>query len=246
MTEPHDASPGEPAGGPGTERLAAELVAAREELQRSRERLGDFADQVGHDLRNPLTSVSMSLQMLREQPSVMEDDEALWMVERALSGAERMNVLIEEQLQYARLSGELTRTSVDPAAVAREVADELTGRQATPVTVEVGELPEVYADRDQLSAVLRHLFVDVARHADGPLTILVTGERTETGSRIEVTSIGSAPTREERGAAFEAAPGGDAPGEGLVLCRRIVKAHGGRIGMSQTPARGALVWFELP
>ena len=60
----------------------ARLRAAREELRRSNQQLAAFAGQAAHDLRNPLTSVSVSLQLLQEQPSVLEDDDARWMVER--------------------------------------------------------------------------------------------------------------------------------------------------------------------
>ncbi|HET6627953.1 MAG TPA: histidine kinase dimerization/phospho-acceptor domain-containing protein [Nocardioidaceae bacterium] len=75
-----------------------ELVVANDELARSRAALEALAGEVAHDLRNPLTAVSMSLQMLREQRSVQDDDEALWMVERALAGTSRINELIEQRL----------------------------------------------------------------------------------------------------------------------------------------------------
>jgi signal transduction histidine kinase len=84
------------------ERMVGELAAARDEARSCQDRLEAFAGQVGHDLRNPLTSVSMSLEMLQEQPSVIEDDEALWMVDRALGGARRMDVLIGGLVESAR------------------------------------------------------------------------------------------------------------------------------------------------
>ena len=87
-------------------RLLAEaltdLAGAREELRHSTEQIADFADQVSHDLRNQLTSVSMSLQMLEEQPSVVADQDAAWMVSRALRGTQRMNGLIEDLLAAAK------------------------------------------------------------------------------------------------------------------------------------------------
>ena len=52
------------------------------EIRGADEQLEVLVGQLCHDLRNPLTSVSMSLQMLQEQPSVTEDDEVLWMVDR--------------------------------------------------------------------------------------------------------------------------------------------------------------------
>lgn len=78
-----------------------ELAEALERLGRSGEQIAVFVDQISHDLRNPLTSVSMSLQMLAEQPAVSADAEAAWMVSRALRGTEQMNNMIEDLLRAA-------------------------------------------------------------------------------------------------------------------------------------------------
>lgn len=83
----------------------AELAAEREETRRSTERIATFADQVSHDLRNPLTAVSMSLQMLAEQPSVTADDDAARMVARALNGTRLIDSLIEKLLVSANDAG---------------------------------------------------------------------------------------------------------------------------------------------
>ena len=58
------------------ERSLTQLRGARDELRRSNEQLAHFAGQAAHDLRNPLTSVSMSLELLQRHPSVLEDEEA--------------------------------------------------------------------------------------------------------------------------------------------------------------------------
>jgi signal transduction histidine kinase len=221
-------------------RLSDELATVTAELQRSRERLSVFGAQVAHDLRNPLTSVSMSLQMLLEQPAVTADDETLWMVERALSGSERLNSLIEEQLQYAALAAELVLVEVDLGSLVREVASELG------TAVEAHELPVVLADRSRLRVVLLQLLDNANRHPgeNGPGTVSVSAERSEAGWRIEVADSGAGFSAEDRKQAFEPRPG-EKP-SGLVLCRRIMKAHGGRIGVETSASGGALVWLDLP
>ncbi len=225
--------------------LRRELSATQDELRRSQERLETFGGQVGHDLRNPLTSVSMSLQMLAEQPSVAGDDETRWMVDRALSGAERLNGLIEEMLQYATLSARLNRIELDLSRLVADVAAELS-EALEDVSLEFGQLPVVCGDRHQVSAVLHHLIANAAAvtHADGPVAITVTGQRTESGWRVEVADNGPGVPPEDRRSVFEPRP--DEEPRDLVTCRRIVKAHGGRIGMTESAAGGSLVWFELP
>lgn len=230
----------DPAAGPAT----------GDELRRSDERLGLFAGQVSHDLRNPLTAVSMSLQMLQEQPSVMEDDEALWMVERALAGAERMNGLIEELLEYAQL-GSLTLAEVDLNRVAADVVDDLAVALRD-ASLEVAEMPVVYADRALLRALLRHLVANAARFTrpDSPSRIILSGTRTDAGWRIEVADNGPGVPPADRDRVFELLARQDkktgGAGIGLATCKRIAEAHGGSIGMAESTAGGALVWVELP
>ena len=96
----------------------SQLELARAELQRSNEQLACFAGQVSHDLLNPLTAVSMSLRLVGEQledPAAVDAAQLGWLVTRAVSGAERMESLIEELLSFARLGGRLAREPVDLA-----------------------------------------------------------------------------------------------------------------------------------
>ncbi len=92
------------------EETVAQLTAAREELRQLQVETRAFAEQVSHDLRNPLTSVSMSLQMLEDQPSLAADKDAAWMVARALSGARQLESLIERLLSSATESSGHSRS----------------------------------------------------------------------------------------------------------------------------------------
>ena len=93
----------------------ARVEAMKAELERSNERLASFAGQVSHDLKNPLTSVSMSLAMIREE---LANDggsgDALWLLERAISGSSRMAALIDDVLEYAKLGRHAARGACGP------------------------------------------------------------------------------------------------------------------------------------
>src|SRR5215212_650424 len=98
----------------------------------------------------------MSLEMLQEQPAVVEDDDSRWMVERALSGAARMDQMIAELLAYGRVGGTLRRADVDLNAVLAEVRDDLSG-ELDDIDLVVERLPVVSGDHTQLRAVLQNL-----------------------------------------------------------------------------------------
>ena len=226
-----------------------ELELRTRELKRSNEQLAAFAGQVSHDLRNPLTAVTMALRMIEEESD--GDEEVHFLVKRAVGGAERMQVLIDELLAYARVGAELQRVAVDLAAVFRDVQEDL----AAPLmgaTVVVGDLPTVTGDPTQLRAVVQNLVANAAKFTrpGEKAHIEVDGTRVGERWRIEVCDRGPGIPEDQRERVFAplARVNDDVEGSGIGLstCRRIVEAHGGRIGLTDTPYGGTCAWFELP
>ncbi|MGZ6744333.1 MAG: sensor histidine kinase [Nocardioides sp.] len=229
-----------------------QLSHAQAELRRSNEQLAAFAGQVSHDLRNPLTAVSMSVRMIEDGLGEDErDDETRWLVARALGGAERMQHLIDDLLSFARLGGELQRVDVDLAAVFRDVREDLT-TALDGATVTVGHLPTVTGDPVQLRAVLQNLVANAAKFVrpGESAHIEVDGTRIRDVWRIEVCDRGPGIPADQQERVFQplARVNDDVEGSGIGLttCRRIVEAHGGRIGLVDAAYGGTCAWFELP
>jgi signal transduction histidine kinase len=225
-----------------------DLRETQAELERSNEVLAAFAGQVAHDLRNPLSAVTMSLSLIAEEA---EEGGDTFLVDRATSGAQRMQDLIDDLLSFARLGGELNRVRVDLAAVFADVSADLATALAG-ATVEVGELPVVTGDPVQLRAVLQNLTANAAKFTrPGEKAHLeVSGSRTEDGWRIEVSDHGPGIAPDQRERVFQPLARVDTQiegsGIGLATCRRIVEAHGGRIGLGESSYGGTCAWFELP
>ncbi|GAB3083942.1 GAF domain-containing sensor histidine kinase [Pedococcus soli] len=234
----------------------AELESAQAELRRSNERLTAFAGQVSHDLRNPLTAVSMALRMIDE--AIGSDGlagDALqdigWLLHRAISGSNRMKRLIDDLLAFARLGGELVRVPVDLSAVARGVVEDLAVALMG-ATVEVRDLPRVTGDPVQLGAVVQNLVANAAKFTrpGEKANVEVAAHRIAGGWRVEVSDRGPGIAEADRERVFEPLarvdPDVEGSGIGLTTCRRIVEAHGGRIGVKPSPWGGTTAWFELP
>lgn len=224
----------------------ADLRETQAELERSNEVLAAFAGQVAHDLRNPLSAVTMSLSLIAE-----EQDGDTFLVDRAASGAQRMQDLIEDLLSFARLGGELNRVPVDLGQVLTEVRDDLTTRLEG-ASVEVGELPTVTGDPVQLRAVLQNLVANAAkfvRPGEKPHVEIDSVRRGDLW-RIEVRDQGPGIPSDQRERVFQPLARVDesveGSGIGLATCRRIVEAHGGQIGLAEAPGGGTCAWFELP
>jgi signal transduction histidine kinase len=234
----------------------AELESAQAELRRSNERLAAFAGQVSHDLRNPLTAVSMALRMIDE--AVGSDglagdalDEIEWLLERAIGGSNRMQRLIDDLLAFARLGGELVRVPVDLSAVTGGVVEDLAVALMG-ATVEVRDLPTVTGDPVQLGAVVQNLVANAAKFTrpGEKANVEIAACRIDGGWRVEVSDRGPGIAEADRERVFEALarvdPEVEGSGIGLTTCRRIVEAHGGRIGVRASPWGGTTAWFELP
>ncbi len=226
-----------------------ELELRTRELKRSNEQLAAFAGQVSHDLRNPLTAVAMALWMIDEEND--GDEELSFLVKRAVGAAERMKTLIDDLLAYARVGAELQRVPVDLAAVFRDVEEDLSGALAA-ATVVVGDLPTVTGDPTQLRAVLQNLVANAAKftYPGESAHIEVAGARLGERWRIEICDRGPGIPEDQRERVFAPLARVDeeveGSGIGLSTCRRIIEAHGGRIGLTEAPHGGTCAWFELP
>ena len=232
-----------------------ELERTQHELERSNEVLTAFAGQVAHDLRNPLSAIQMSLDLLEEQTAAAQPDRTMlnYVVTRASSGARRMQTLIQDLLAYAKFGGQMAHVPVDLGALLADIRTDLAVALAdAEVTVE--PLPVVQGDPVQLRAVLQNLLANSAKvHAPGvPARIEVRGGPVEDRWRIEVVDHGLGVPEKDRERVFaplaRASEHKDVEGHGIGLAtvRRIIDAHRGRIGIAETPGGGATVWIELP
>jgi signal transduction histidine kinase len=229
-----------------------ENQAVQAELERSNERLASFAGQVSHDLKTPLTTISLSLSLIREQ---LEEGEAppelVGLLDRAINGSARLSDLIDDVLDYARLGGTLKATEVDLDFVLGEVLDDL-GPDLDGATLHIDRLPTVLGDRSQLRAVLQNLLGNSARYRsdERPLEVHIGARHVQRAWRVEITDNGRGVPPADRHRVFEPLARVDdsveGTGIGLATCRRIVGAHGGRIGIDASVTEGARFWFELP
>ncbi len=227
----------------------SDLRRTQDELQRSNESLTAFAGQVSHDLANPLAAIGMALELLSIDADRNPRSSAL--LDRAVGGVRRMRLLIDDLLAFARLGGALVRVEVDLATVVADVLDDLA-TALTESTVEVGELPVVLGDPVQLRAVVQNLVANAAKFTrpGEPAHVTVSGRREVGCWRVEVSDRGPGIPPDQRHRVFEPLTRVDTSvegsGIGLATCRRIVEAHGGRIGLEESPSGGTCAWFELP
>ena len=252
----------------GLEMLAGQIIDVLElrritgELQRSNERLSDFAAQVSHDLRNPLGALAGFLEIAADSPELARAPQVTAALARAESSVHRMQSMISDLLAFAGVGGRVDQVPVDLHAQALAVVEDLSAEVAAwGGSIEVLGLPTVPGDQTLLRVLLQNVIANALKFSR-PRTdtgapaacVRVAAERVSAGWRVTVDDNGPGVPEAERERVFGLLERGDDPatrgvqgwGIGLSTCRRIVEAHGGRIGIDDSPLGGASVWMFLP
>ena len=232
------------------------LVEHTREAERSNRDLEQFAYVASHELSEPLRTVSSFVALLADRYDGRLGDDADEFIRHAVDGTQRMQRLIGDLLQYARVGrAELVPRAVDLDDVVRESLASLHGAlEESGAEVEVGPLPVVHGDRAQLGQVFQNLLSNALKFSDGlPPRVRVTAQRAGAAWELAVVDDGigvDAAARERIFEMFQRLNSRDAydgTGIGLAISRRIVERHGGRIWVEPAPdGAGSAFRFTLP
>jgi two-component system sensor histidine kinase KdpD len=225
-------------------------------LRQSEEFKSTVLDALAHELKTPLTSLKASVSALRNDAAVAAPQaELLTIMEEE---TDRLNRLISEILQMARLDAGKLRLNRKAVAVERLIGPVVDSAQRSMDgrVIEAHLSPgvaAVSADEELAQTVLRHLLDNAAKYSAPGKPILVRAEAAANQMRVSVSDSGPGLQEDELAHVFErhfrgartrdAVPG---LGIGLAIARDIVLAHGGRIWAESTPGAGTTFTFTLP
>jgi len=218
----------------------------------------EVVNTLGHELRNPLFSMSANLELLDVDAL---DDEGRRSVEAAARGADRMRAVIEDMLTMAQMSDprrEFDPVPVDLGRVLAGVSDEFQA-QATAAEVvceaEVSAGPVlVPGEPEELFRLLGNLVGNAIKYTDpgGRVTVRVARQGRDVVVTVTDTGIGisehdqSQLFREFFRSTNPAALVRPGTGLGLAIVSRIVNRHSGRVEIDSERDRGTTVTVVLP
>lgn len=227
-------------------RAAQSAVEAREEVLR----------MVAHDLRNPLSTIGMTAELLIEMP-VTEEQRKKHARTIARCG-KTMNRLIQDLLDFARMEAGRTRVQSAPTEVddlLEEVVElMLPIASAAEVKLSVSggaDVPPVAVDRAQITRVFSNLIGNAVKFTPPSGHVSVGARRIGEEVRFTVADTGPGIPPERVSQIFQSfwqAQDEDRRGIGLGLAisRQIIDAHGGRIGVESDLGGGSEFWFTVP
>lgn len=210
---------------------------------------------VSHEIRSPLTTIKGFTKTLLDRWDRLDDDTKREMLAAINADADRVTRLLTELLDISRMeAGRLTlhRRVFDVRALAEQTARELEGRSDRHVVrVQEGGPVAVSADPDKVKQVVTNFIENALKYTEGG-SVTVTCVTTGGSARLSVTDEGEGIPERRHATLFEKFTRHERPGSpsgtglGLYICKGLIEAHGGHIGVESAPGRGSTFWFELP
>lgn len=212
--------------------------------------IGRMAAHVTHEVRNPLSSIGLNVDMLSDELGEADSESRRLMIsiQREL---ERLESITEEYLRLARLP-EPSLLPEDPANLLRSTAEFVRREMdaaGVELKVDVGSaLPEVAMDEPQLRQALLNLLRNAREAMPDGGTARIEATRYDGGVRIQVHDEGLGIAAEAHDHVFDLfyTTKERGTGLGLPLTQQIVVAHGGRISCKKRSPRGTTFELWLP
>ena len=240
------------------ERASAFEKLSRAEAARESEQLRSILlDSVTHEFRTPLTAIKASATSLlgSGQHSAEETHELLTIINEE---SDRLNRLIGEAAEMAQLDAnkvEFRFVSAPIRPILDEVLDELkqvVGQH--PVEVRMpDDLPSARMDSAHIKEVLVHLIENAAKYSPGQTPIRIAAEAKDRMLTVSIADRGPGIDDFEQSLVFEKFYRGrnqrvqvHGTGMGLAICKAIIEAHGGRLGLTSQLGHGSVFYFTLP
>lgn len=245
----------------GLEQLVAERTAQlqqkMEELQELHQLKDEFLNAFSHDLRTPVMGISLVIKNLLNQGgdliaiprSILER-----MVQSSSHQLNLINSLLQaysSETQGVILHYELVQLSLLTQIIAEDLEPLIVKNQATFENRVPPDLPLVNADPMQLRRVFENLITNALHHNPPSVHLVLTARIEEELIWFTLEDDGVGMTQEVCDRLFDRYVRGARSrhtgiGLGLYLCRQIITAHGGQIGVDSTLQVGSRFWLTLP
>ncbi|MBO9675598.1 MAG: GAF domain-containing protein [Sphingobacteriaceae bacterium] len=219
---------------------ANEIRLLNEKLQVAYEELDTFSYTISHDLRTPLTSIKTYAELMLKNKTIDENGQK--MLSRILIGADKMNFLIKEILNLARVGrSDINSETVDMESLLQDIRNEVwSAFKADRTELVLGQLLNIKGDKTQIAQVFTNLIGNAVKYSSmvGKPKVGISSyiDEGEIIYKVEDNGIGIDNRYYDR--VFELFKRMDnvkeieGTGVGLAIVKRIVEKHNGR------------VWFE--
>jgi PAS domain S-box-containing protein len=229
-----------------------------EERKKVDELKDQFIGLVSHELRTPLTVIMGAVNTALSEATRLSPQETRQLLEDAASESELLSHILENLLELSRSQAGRLTLHLEPLMLEDVVQKTIhEARRHSSIHQFVMDLPKTLpalrADRIRLERILHNLVENAVKYSPGG-EVRVSARQEGKNLVIAVHDQGSGISPQDQARLFqpfwrtrqaetEAIKG---VGLGLLVCRRLAEAHGGRIWLESKPGRGTTFFFTLP
>lgn len=210
---------------------------------------------ISHDLRTPLTLMGGYLEMMRDFPEEITEEN----LQTVIDETNRLSSLVSDILDISRIENGVTTPEPIVFSLTDSITEtvgryrEFTRRDGYVISWEAAESVNIFADRTQIMQVITNLLNNAITYTGDDKTVTVRQSVSNGKVKISVSDTGVGIPEEKLPLIWEryyqidqthkrAAKGS---GLGLSIVRTIISEHGGSYGAESTPGKGSTFWFEL-
>ena len=220
----------------------------------------DMRHTMVHDLRNPLTSIATSLELLADEPEILQPHQ-MSLLQIARRNSRRMIDLVNEILDVSRLESGQMALNLQAWPLPELIEDVLQVQQILAQDRRISlenrvplDLPLVYADDRLMRRVLQNLVGNAVKFTPPGGSVMLTAELTTMISAqplvlVSVHDTGPGIPPEIHTQLFQkfvtGSQKGRGTGLGLAFCKLVVEAHGQQIWADTLPGQGAVLTFTM-
>jgi PAS domain S-box-containing protein len=216
----------------------------------------EVLDMVTHDLRTPLTSMELSIDMLQQGKQGTLSTAASKELDKIKRNSSRLMRLVNDLLDMEKLKEgklRLVRKHVNLQLIVESAFDVVSSvalhRQIR--LIERNTDVDLFADGIRISQVLINLLSNALKFAPSGSEVLVEAEVVENETVVRLIDSGPGMTSEEANRLFQRFSQLEShmqqgSGLGLAICKALVDLHGGSIGVDSKLAEGSVFWFRIP
>jgi signal transduction histidine kinase len=230
-----------------------EAVAETAALEREKKFRDDVMATVSHEMRTPLTVMSVYAEMAVKQ--IREGnvtEQTITDLDAVSEEALRLAKFADNALEiFTQKDNTVKNTSVDIGGMALQIANLLTpAAKSREIEINVilpEDLSPCWGSPANLTRLMWNLFDNALKHTDKG-TILVSGKTADGKVIITITDSGKGMNAETLSRVFERgfSGGNETTGLGLAFCKKILEAHGGEIFIESELGKGTVVTIKLP
>ena len=235
-----------------------QLISDITERKKAEEIKDEFIGMVSHELKTPLTVMTGALNVAMTENIPLEEKDTL--LEDAVWGVETMADIVDNLLELSRSQANrlvLHTSKVDIKQIVVKLIAQLSKKSPKHnlMTKIAPDIPTIGVDETRVERILENLIDNAIKYSPEGGQVFVSAEKKEDTILFSVNDQGIGIPPADKGKLFEpfarleTIVSGSAIqgiGLGLVVCKRLVEAHGGKIWVESEVGKGSTFYFTLP